>query len=394
MIILHVIGTVNPESGGPIEGIFTSSPVLREQGCDREVMSLDSPSDPWVKTCPLRVYPMGIRHPDYPAWRAKIPWLRYGYTPHLVPWLRENAKRYDAVIVNGLWNYIALGAARALVKTDTRYFVYAHGMLDPYFNKVNPIKAMFKQVLWWFSEGRLLANATGVMFVTEEERRLARHSFWPFRCRDQVVPYGIVDIKGDPKAQAAAFRAALPKLGDRDFILFLSRIHPKKGCDLLVEAFAKLAAKNATLDLVVAGPDSLGWGKKLRNVAAKHGVADRIHWPGMLRGDLKWGAFHASEAFILPSHQENFGIVIAEAMACGKPVLTTYKVNTWREVHSSGAGFVENDDLDGVTRLFEQFVRLSTDEKQNMGQRARQGFVDKFDIRAMAPRLIEAMRAS
>jgi glycosyltransferase involved in cell wall biosynthesis len=394
MIVLHVIGTVNPESGGPIEGIFTSSAVLREQGCDREIMSLDSPSDPWVKTCPLRLYPMGIRHPHYPVWREKIPWLRYGYTPHYVPWLKANAKRYDAVIINGLWNYAALGAWRALSKTDTRYFVYAHGMLDPYFNKINPIKGMFKQFLWWFSEGRLLAHATGVMFVTEEERRRASHAFWPFRCRDRVVPYGIVDIKGNPDAQAASFRATLPKLADRDFILFLSRIHPKKGCDLLIESFAKIAAKNPNLDLVVAGPDSLDWGTKLRNIATKLGVADRIHWPGMLKGDLKWGAFHASEAFILPSHQENFGIVIAEAMACSKPVLTTFKVNTWREVQSSRAGFIENDNLDGITGLFEKFVNLSADEKQEMGRRSRKGFIEEFDIRAMAPRLIEAVRAS
>lgn len=394
MIILHVIGSVNPETGGPIEGIVTSAGALREQGCDREILSLDSPSDPWVAACPLPVYPMGFRHPSYPVWRARIPWLRYGYTPHVVPWLRANARRYDAVIVNGLWNYSALSARRALRNTDTRYFVYAHGMLDPYFKKVNPIKSIAKQLLWWFSEGPLIAGATGVMFVTEEERILARQSFWPFRGKDQVVPYGILDIEGDPAAQMAAFRARLPNLKDRRFLLFLSRIHPKKGCDLLIEAFAKVAAEDPDLDLVLAGPDSVGLAKKLQVTAAKLGISDRVHWPGMLRGDLKWGAFRAADAFILPSHQENFGIVIAEAMACGKPVLTTRKVNTWREVQGSDAGFIENDDLDGVTKLLKQFLTLSPEQKQEMGARARQGFVEQFDIRAMAPRLIEALRAS
>lgn len=394
MVILHVIGSVNPETGGPIEGIVTSAGALHEQGCDREIVSLDSPNDPWVKSCPLPVYPMGIRNPAYKEWRRRIPWLRYGYTPHVVPWLRENAKRYDAVIVNGLWNYSALGAWRALRGSDVRYFVYTHGMLDPYFNKINPLKALAKQILWWFSEGRLIAGATAVMFVTEEERILARRSFWPFRGKEQVVPYGISDIEGDAEAQKAAFRALLPGLGERRFLLFLSRLHPKKGCDLLIEAFAKIAARDPDLDLVMAGPDSVDLMKKLQAIAEKHGISERIHWPGMLRGDLKWGAFRACDAFVLPSHQENFGIVIAEAMACGKPVLTTFKVNTWREVEGSGSGCVESDDLPGVTRLLERYLDLPPEEKKEMGRRARQCFVEKFDIRAMAPQLIEALRAS
>ncbi len=393
MIILHVIATVNPEYGGPIEGIFTSAPVLREEGCDREILSLDIPTDPWVKSCPIPVYPMGNADPRYLAWRQRIPWMRYGYSPTFAPWLRQNAKRYDAVIINGLWNFTSYAAWRALAGSDTRYFVYTHGMLDPYFNKAFPIKAAAKQLLWWCSEGRLVNNATGVMFVSEEERQLARKSFWPFKARERVVPYGIVDVTGDPEAQTKAFRAAFPAIADRRFLLFLSRIHPKKGCDLLVEAFAAIAAKNPDLDLVMAGPDSVGWAAKLQSAAADRGVADRIHWPGMLKGDLKWGAFRAADAFVLPSHQENFGIVVAEALACGKPVLTTDKVATWREVEAYNAGFVDTDDLAGVTRLLDRFIELEPRERSEMSARARDAYVERFDIGTMAPQLIEILRS-
>ena len=175
MNVLRVIASMNPESGGPVEGIVNSIAVLKEQGCNQEIVSLDSPFDPWVKTAPLPLHAMGIRNPRYRAWKRKIPWLRYGYTPHFVPWLKENAKLYDAVIVHGLWNYAALGSWQALAKSNTPYFVYTHGMLDPYFNKAHPLKALAKQVFWWFSEGRLIADARNVFFTTEEERRLARH---------------------------------------------------------------------------------------------------------------------------------------------------------------------------------------------------------------------------
>ena len=393
MNVLHVISSVNPETGGPIEVINSSASILAEHGCHQEILSLDSPHDAWTKTAALPLHAMGIRDPRYLGLRTKIPWLRYGYTPHFVPWLKVNAARYDAIIVHGLWNYVALGSWRALGNGKTPYFVYAHGMLDPYFNKIQPLKGAAKQLLWWFSEGRLIAHARSVFFATEEERRLAHRSFWPFRCRDRVVAFGTKDVAGNAAAQIAAFHAVVPQVADRPFLLFLGRIHPKKGCDLLIQAFAQ-AAKDSQVDLVMAGPDPAGWGNKLRMTAGELGIADRVHWPGMLSGDPKWGAFRAAEAFVLPSHQENFGIVVAEAMACGKPVLTTDKVNTWREVQDSGAGLIANDDLEGITGLLKQFLELSTEDKRAMGQRARQGFVEKFDIGTMAPQLIEAFRGN
>jgi glycosyltransferase involved in cell wall biosynthesis len=120
---------------------------------------------------------------------------------------------------------------------------------------------------------------------------------------ERVVAFGTKDVAGSADAQIASFRTLLPQLASRKFILFLSRIHPKKGCDLLIQAFAKVAAENKELDLVMAGPDSVGWGSKLMRLAEDLGVANRIHWPGMLKGDQKWGAFRAAEAFVLPSHQ-------------------------------------------------------------------------------------------
>jgi glycosyltransferase involved in cell wall biosynthesis len=391
--ILHVIPTVNPEYGGPIAAIFTSAAALKENGCNCEIVSLDAPTDPWVATCPLPVHATGSGRAATPTWAKKLLLLRYGYTPKFVPWLKQHAARYDAVIVNGLWNYATFGAWRALRHGTVPYFVFPHGMLDPYFNKLDPLKAMAKQLVWWFSEGRLLAGATGVFFVSEEEKLLAESSFWPYRCRGQVLPFGTEDVGGDPNAQKEAFLAAFPEVAERDFLLYLGRIHPKKGCDLLIEAFASVAKKAPRLDLVVAGPDSIGWAATLQDRAEALGIANRIHWTGMLQGDLKWGAFRAASAFVLPSHQENFGIVIAEASACGTPTLTTFKVNIWREVKDSGAGLVASDDVAGIADMLERFLRLSEKDRLQMGACARELFVAKLDIRAMAPQFIRALRA-
>ncbi|MGY4344971.1 glycosyltransferase involved in cell wall biosynthesis [Bradyrhizobium sp. GM7.3] len=273
------------------------------------------------------------------------------------------------------------------------YFVFTHGMLDPWFQKQYPVKAAFKQLSWLFNEGPLLRNANGVLFTCEEERLLARDAFWPYRVHEFVVGYGTSDVTGNYDAQVAAFRSRLPRLGQRNFLLFLSRIHPKKGCDLLIDAFAKIASSVPDLDLVIAGPDQSGWVGQLKQRAAAAGVDHRIHWPGMLEGDLKWGAFRGCEAFVLPSHQENFGIVVAEALACGKPVLITDKVNIWREIKEDGAGLVVADDSAGILSLLQGYLRLTAGERQAMANAGRQTFLKRFNIEQNVLTLLDVFRA-
>ncbi|MDB5653472.1 MAG: glycosyl transferase group 1, partial [Tardiphaga sp.] len=319
-------------------------------------------------------------------------WVHYQYSSKLVPWLKEHASEFDVVIINGLWNFTALGARLALTGSNVPYFVFTHGMLDPWFRSTYPLKNILKQILWWVSEGPLLAGAKGVLFTCEDERVLARNAFWPYHVKEFVVGYGTSVVEGDVETQQRQFRDVIPALRDRRFLLFLSRIHPKKGCDLLIDAFALLATKDPGLDLVMAGPDQTGWVQQLKQQAIALGISNRVHWPGMLEGNEKWGAFRASEAFVLPSHQENFGIVVAEALACGKLVLISNKVNIWREVQSGGGGFVADDDAAGVKDLLTRFSDLSPDQRKSMETAARETFLSQFDISKNVSKLVDVLR--
>jgi glycosyltransferase involved in cell wall biosynthesis len=111
----------------------------------------------------------------------------------------------------------------------------------------------------------------------------------------------------------------------------------------------------------------------------------------MLSGDLKWGAFHAADAFVLPSHQENFGIAVAEALACGLPVLISNKVNIWREIEQDGGGLVAEDTLAGTRELLEQWVRLAPEQQERMRTSARDCFNQRFEIGRAAKSLYEAL---
>lgn len=389
MRVLHIIPTANPDYGGPIEGVLRSSAALAQRGHERQLVTLDHPSDPWVRDCPVPVIPLGIMPSERRRRWKRLPWVHYGYTPKLTSWLKINAPQYDVIVVNGLWNFASSAARWSLSACNLRYFVFTHGMLDPWFRRTYPVKTFFKQMSWWFNEGPLLSKAAGVLFTCEEECVLARDSFWPYRAKEVVVGFGTADVVGDEQMQISKFRARVPTLGKKRFLLFLSRIHHKKGCDLLINSFAKVAAIAPDVDLVIAGPDQVGWVEILKKQAASLGVGERIHWPGMIMGDEKWGAFRECDAFVLPSHQENFGIVVAEALACSKPVLITDKVNIWREIRDTGAGLVATDDQEGIDGLLRRFSECSTEQRQNMVAVARQTFLTHFDINQNVTKLIE-----
>lgn len=381
--ILHVIGSVDPASGGPIEGVIRQHQAQSGLGA-REVLTLDSPNAPFIRDCPLVVHAMGPATYE-PAGRSRF--KRFGYTPRLVPWLKAHVRDYDVVVVNGLWNYSSVGASQVLPDAGVPYFVFSHGMMDPWFRRTYPFKHLQKQLSWLAWEGRLVRGAKALLFTTEEEKQLAEGQFWGHGYTPLVAGYGTARPPSPTPEQAAAFRERHPGDANRPYFLFMSRIHQKKGIDLLIEAFGRCAAERPDLDLVIAGPDRDNMVSAFREQSRALGVEQRIHWVGMLSGDAKWGALYGAEAYILPSHQENFGISVAEALGCGAPVLITDKINIWREIKAASAGLVEPDTLDGVERLLRQAFALSPEERARMGQAGKAAFAEHFDVQVSAVRL-------
>lgn len=380
MKFLHVVTSVDPRGGGPIEGAQRLHEALVAMGHAGEFVSIDAPDAPFLDQCPATLHALG------PASG------RYGYSRKLKPWIAENANRFDAVIVNGLWQYPSFASWRAMKTSTTPYFVFSHGMLDPWFKRRYPLKHLKKYLYWRLGEYRVLRDAKAVLFTCEEERLLARESFRPYKAREVVLSFGTSRPPQDGKRLSDCFFAAYPSLEGKRLLLFLGRIHEKKGCDLLIEAFAKRAGTDPSLHLIMAGPDQEGWAPALQQQAQRLGIADRVLWPGLLSGDLKWGAFYASEAFCLPSHQENFGIAVAESLGCGLPVLISNKVNIWREIEADGAGFVESDTSDGTLALIDRWLQCTPAELQALRVAARNCFESRFQMDRVAQRLVRLVQ--
>ncbi|WP_317201416.1 glycosyltransferase [Janthinobacterium sp.] len=376
MKILHILPSIDPKGGGPMTGVGNYGRQAVLAGHQVEVLTLDAPDARFLADFPLKSHAIG---PSLSSYR---------YNKRLVPWLMAHAREYDVVVINGLWQYHSFGAWRALRKLGVPYFVFTHGMLDPWFKHTYPLKHLKKWLTWPWGDYRVLRDARAVLFTCEEERLLAPQSFWLYRANGLVVNYGAASAPTGREALRAGFLAAHPELEGKRLFVFLSRIHVKKGCDLLIEAFAEAAARDPELHLVMAGPDETGLVPALQAQAAALGMSGRVSWTGMLRGDMKWGAFCAAEAFVLPSHQENFGIAVAEALGCGLPVLISDKVNIWREIEADGAGFVAPDTVAGTRATLGRWLALDAAGRAAMAQRAGATFERRYTVQAMKDSLI------
>ena len=380
MKLLHVIASIRAAGGGPAEAIRSLSAVHQRAGHSIEVASLDDPAHPDVHSFPFPVHALGPGRTSYL------------YTPQYVPWLRRNRNRYDAVIVHGLWQYHSFGAWRALHRTPTPYYVFPHGMLDPWFKRSFPLKHLKKSLYWPWADYRVLRDARAVLFTCEQEKLLAPESFALYRANPVVT--GLGTAAPPAGANASEFFDRYPDLRGKRILLFMGRLHPKKGCDLLLEAFAATVANDPAWHLVFAGPGDVQWQLTLAARAAAFGISDRILWTGMLRDTVKWSALFAAEVFALPSHQENFGIAVAESLACGTPVLISREVNIWREIEAAHAGLTATDTTEDTTSLLNQWQQMPQPERTAMRQNARECFAQHFNIEHSAHRLLQIIETT
>jgi glycosyltransferase involved in cell wall biosynthesis len=387
--LLNVASSLDPAAGGISESIVRLSKAVINLGHEVETVTVDDPESAWKEKVSI---PAHLKGPP----RGPLE-----YSAEFDQWLKENCGRFDAIISHGLWRFNSRATRLAARAAGRPYFVFPHGMLDPWFKRYYPVKHLKKSVFWWMSEYAVLRDARAVLFTCQEEMILARESFWPYHCVERVVPLGTGEPPKNVEEQRGAFAKAFPNLPEKRVILFLGRLHEKKGCDLLLNAFLQLLQSKApdlwqNLHLMMAGPCSQPeYLKKLEEIASKCETISpgSVSFPGMLSGDLKWGTLRQAEVFVLPSHQENFGIAVAEALACGTPVLISRPVNIWREIESSGAGLVEDDTLEGTFRLLARWLQLDEAARKEMSRKAVASFKQNFEITQTAVSLIDTIRS-
>jgi glycosyltransferase involved in cell wall biosynthesis len=196
-----------------------------------------------------------------------------------------------------------------------------------------------------------------------------------------------------PQQRAERFLARHPRLRGKRILLFLGRLHKKKGVDLLVEACLRLFPSHPELHLVVAGTEDSSVNRQhLEARIAAAALQEQVTWTGPVYGAEKWETYCAASLFVLPSHSENFGLTIAEALACSVPILTTFRVNIWRELKEQGVGIIVDDTAQGTAEGIREFLASYPQPSPQLAVRARQTFQAAYDAGAAGRRLLAFLR--
>ncbi len=399
MKILHIISGVNPKNGGPIQGIRNYQNDLVHLGIERHIVTFEE----------LKEIELWGFQDSFQFHALGKPRTSWHYNAALIPFLKKEAPNFDIIILNGLWSYQSYAALKAIIwlkkiepnKKIPKLFVMPHGMLDPWFqkDKSRRWKALRNYFYWHLIEKKVINTADGILFTCEEEMLLARTTFSGYCPKKEInIGYGIQAPPPLSELMKSDFHIKYSLESKEPYLLFLSRIHPKKGLDLLLNAYSEVLNNsefaNKVPNLVIAGPGiETRYGKKLLDYLDKNPkVNAKVFLLGHLLGDIKWAAIYGCEAFILPSHQENFGIAVADALACYKPVLITTKVNIYREIEQGGGGLISEDNLVGTIENLKKWMDLSNEAKLKMGQDAFLVYKKHFGVKNAAIRLIEAIK--
>lgn len=381
MKILHLISSLDPANGGPPRVAIGLSAALAGLGHEICLASLIGGSRSIEIERSMQSIPGADR-----VNRTELPAPCDLFDAMTVRTVRqplaELLSQCDFLHIHGVWDPILRVGAAMARRHRRSYCVTPHGMLDPWSLAQKRLK---KRVALILGYRRMLQDAAFLHVLNVDEARLLAPL--KLRCPSHVIPNGVFLEEIDPLPARGLFQAANPQLQSRPFVLFLSRLHYKKGLDYLADAFALTARRHPDVQLVVAGPDG-GEAGPFRNRITMLGLADRVHIVGPIYGTKKYEAMVDAAVFCLPSRQEGFSMAITEAMACGTPVVISEACH-FPEVADAGAGIIVPLNpariADAVDRC------LSNPElRYSMGLAGRRLVHGKYTWPVIAARMIDA----
>ncbi|MGI8486302.1 MAG: glycosyltransferase [Thermomicrobiales bacterium] len=378
--VLQIVSSIGISHGGTATSVVGLSHALQSSGADVVVYStdaatparsnehrfgLDSSDLPRnAKDVSIKVFP--VRHP-----------YRWLYAPEMAEMLRKEIQNFDLVHINGLFSYPQFAGWRAVAAANVPYVVSTHGQLDPYMRNRGRAQKILAHAVW---VKRMLIHASAIHCTTEAERELIA-DIAPSTKRF-VIPNGmhVDDFSG--LADGQAFRDGFLSGTKAPLALYHGRIARKKGLDILIDAMQLVRQKHKDAILAIVGPDNEGLRSSLEERATGLGLRDSVVFTGELTGVALLEALRAADVWVLPSHTENFGLAMTEAMSAGCPVVASRAVNIAPEAHAEGA--IQMVDIDSkATAVAIIHLLDNPGERKALGDRGRL-FVERYDWRNVA----------
>ncbi len=380
--VLHVIPAIAPRYGGPSKVIFEMCRALDNQGVEALIATTDGdgPDRLQVDTGSVSNYQ------GTPTIFFRREWSkRFAYSSALARWLDANVKGFDVVHIHAVFSHACLAAASACQRQAVPYIVRPLGSLDPWSMKQ---RALLKRLMWHMTVRHMLRKAKAIQYTTDEERGLAEASLG--LTHGVVIPNGIEVESFQDQDYKDIFRRRHPSPGNSPYVLTLSRIHPKKNIELLLEVFLSLASRPEFSDwrLVVAGDGEAEYIDSLRLMVERKRGQDKVIFSGWLDGAERVSALQNAALLALTSHQENFGLAAAEALACGVPVIVSNCVNLAPEIEESDIGWVTPLEAASFSNVLSEALGDESERKRR-GRLGREFVARRFSWPRLASELIE-----
>ncbi|MBD2437140.1 glycosyltransferase [Nostoc sp. FACHB-110] len=382
MKILHVIPSVASVRGGPSQAVQEIVKELLTLDVDVEIVTTNDNGNNLLDV-PLAQL---IKYNDVPVrffnrFSPKVNAIReFAFSSQLTTWLWQNIDKYELLHVHAIFSYpstIAMAIARF---KNVPYIVRPLGQLCKWSLEQSTRK---KQVYLNLIERSNLQYSQAVHFTSELEQQEAERL--NLGVSGFVLPHGL-SIPPTISDARLRLRQHLNLPIDQPIILFLSRLHPKKGLEYLISALCKL--QNYRFTLVIAGSGSPEYTEQLKSLVVSTGISDRTHFAGFIENETKDLYLQGADLFALTSHSENFGIAVLEALAAGVPVLITPCVALASVVEKYQLGYVLPQDILKISDTIEKFLN-HPQLSQEMGDRARQVVLDQYTWKNIACQMVD-----
>jgi glycosyltransferase involved in cell wall biosynthesis len=386
MKILHVIPSVAARYGGPSLAIFPMCQALAEAGCEVQLCTTNADGE---HKLPVEIGRMsnyeGVATIFFPSAAGE-----FKYSRGMAHWLDIHIAEFEVIHIHAVFNYPSLAAARAARKHRVPYIVRPLGTLDPWCMQQKPLK----KNLYWRAFGKhMIERGAAVHYTTAAEQRAVEQSLKVNH--GVVIPLGVdLDISRcasvlDQQALQHSQSAIPNSQSANPYVLFMSRLHPKKGLEVLIEAFASLLADERLRKwkLLIAGDGDAEYVQSLKSLVNGLGAGKSIIFAGWLAGTAKSVALQDASLLALPSYQENFGICVMEAMACGVPVLVSPHVNLASEIERVEAGWIAQISRDDLRLALNEALSSATERTRRA--RAAQTLSEEYGWPIAGKRLID-----
>ncbi len=366
MKILYVLPSGNASYGGPVQVVQSYIKECKKKGVDAAIFPKYSVS----RTVYLFPFYKGFKLTYFPGLKE------------LFMTLRSSIMKADLVHINGLWSAPTVIASYFSKKLHIPYIISPHGMLSEWGFKQNNLG---KRTLLFIAEKENLRKASAVHLFCDEE--LEYFEKFGINTSIFILPNGVDLAHFNDLPPKNVLEQKYPELKNKKIALFLGRIHPKKGFDVLIPSLANARHKVPNLHLIIAGPDEQNYKKEVSLLISKYSVEKSVTFTGFADGDLKKMLLGGADFFILPSYQEGDSVAIKEAMAAGLPVIITPYCH-FSEVKWSKAGLVVDTQIEEISNAIIQFCR-DANMRVEMGKNARALIEQKYTWDRISGKLIE-----